>query len=220
MCNSEDKNKTACRGCQSPSVTGTIAHSFFSNKNKQMKNTLFNYASKLMKSTCPACKGDGWEYDAKDSDSRMKIPCVACHGRLWRCEERRNPKPLTAKELKIQGMNQVGARSSKDFLNHVMDAFIKERLLHSNTMPVAQAYKSAHEGRQWYSMTSDSLRKYCRKNFQQEMIDQNIHPNSWGALFGRYAKSGRIYNSEKYVSSTEPSSHGRKIAVWVITKLN
>jgi|10_taG_2_1085330.scaffolds.fasta_scaffold08060_3 hypothetical protein len=44
--------------------------------------SLFDELSSIVQRprVCPACNGDGWEFDRKDSDSLMRVPCPACNG--------------------------------------------------------------------------------------------------------------------------------------------
>ena len=172
---------------------------------------------------CIICGGDGFEYEQVD-DKREKRPCP-CRQEAYAehifkekyREEVRAGKvdeemplldhmiqsgyadKMDAKARKIHGMKKVTRNPSKDFLDKVMDSYIKEKS------------SAGH-----YEVNADTLKKYCRENFSEELAQINPHPNAWGALFGRYSKRELIKSTGRHVPSTEPSSHGRKIAVWYI----
>ena len=149
---------------------------------------------------CPACNGEGRQWEDKDEDSRMMLPCEACRGSGLA----NNGIKLgeQAEALKRDGLKKMDRSPSAALLNELMDAFL------------------AH--RRWKAVvvfTAEEVRAWLAKDkFAERAASLAIHPNSWGALLSRYAKRGEITNTGKYVSSTTPSSHGRKIPIWKIKR--
>lgn len=119
-------------------------------------------------------------------DKREKRPCP-CN------EEYAKSIIKTATERRNEGIAKIKKRPDYMALNGIMDEF-----LHS---------KSSETHR--HTFTSDSFR-----NFAGEIND--MHQNSWGALFSSYAKKGIIQKTGEYRKSVRPSSHGRVIPVWQI----
>lgn len=170
---------------------------------EQMKEILDN--GLLKDALCPACQGEGYEYEMKDSDSRMKVPCKPCGGKGGKMKL----QLATGKERKERGIKKMNESKDADRLNELFDSFIDARLWEAR-----QPDSALGNGWNVYEFTADDVRQLADNRGGYEAV----HPNAWGSLYSRYAKAERIEKTGDYKPSNRPTSHGRIIPIWRIIK--
>jgi len=151
--------------------------------------TLFEIYAAPVK-PCPACYGSGTNREAKDSDSMMETLCPACGGTGFDKTESK-PSGETRKEVGIAKRNKS---HSAALLDAAFDVWILNQA----------GDCSCDDFRLW--LNSSKFAEACSK----------VHPNSFGALFNRKARAGRIIATGRFESSRLPSAHSRKVQVWEV----
>jgi len=171
---------------------------------------LFEQCKSIVSSKpCLVCYGNGYEIEAKDSDSTMKVHCCGCGGTGIRPEDIIELATKTASELKDAGIDKMNRSQSASKTDALMEEFIEGRLWEAR-----QPDSALGNGWNVYEFTIEDLRQRADRIGGFE----NIHPNSWGALLSRFAKADKIKKTGEYVNSKRPSSHSRIIPVWEIIK--
>tara|TARA_R100000458_G_C8278175_1_gene254056 strand:- start:5803 stop:6408 length:606 start_codon:yes stop_codon:yes gene_type:complete len=180
---------------------------------------------KPVKITCPLCNGDGYETEAKDSDSTHKVHCSLCKGNKFIYQSNGTVKHhfdmseeayevknghLTGKVLKKEGIDRMNEKPSAELLNELMDDFLKARLEEINAPDT-----SLGNGENLWEFTSDDLRRRADNDIEKY---RHVQPNSWGALFSRYATAGHISKTGDYTPSIRKKAHARIIPIWQINK--
>ena len=193
-------------------------------RHSPLGEALFKQASEMVQMsalvTCPACNGDGYEIESKDEDSTHKVHCPACGGKGEVPKiEAEFLKPFVRYDLaaglalKEEGIKRMNARPSAELLDEVMESFLAYRRWED-----VQADSPRGNGWEVMEFTSDEVREHAN-GFRCNHLDlSDVHPNSWGALFVRYAKRDEISQTGVYRASKTPQSHGRKVPVWRIKR--
>ena len=146
----------------------------------------------------------------------MRVTCMTCDGtgkyvtinkplaQVFAEEEDRSP---TARQLKVDGINKVARHATRNLLDALFAEFIDNCVLNAqSTGDICHL-----------EFTCETVREFAQRFGYTDQPDWSaIHPNSWGALFSRASKNETIDATGRYVSSTIPSSHARKIQVWQI----
>ena len=166
--------------------------------------TLFDVCAEVVRrpKVCQVCYGDGFETEAKDSDSEMKVPCPACGAENIYSGELILQKLERFNDLRWQPPKQTGEQRKRIGQN---------RTLNANGEWAAKAlplFRNGELGKSGDEITSDDLR---------DLMPEPPTPAIVGAVFTTARKAGLIKRTGRSVPSFRPEANGRLIQEWRMT---